>query len=293
MIGITVDLTNADDEESLLAVRLIDIMKRYAAPALLDINVVTYPDLKPAIETLPANDDYVVDRLDFVTAGTRCSACKRPLTSGSAYIIKGPDGQEHPFGPKCISRKAPRYRDQIFPDLTRASKSLPSENETGEQGASRKTSIDFSATAEEEYLRLRFEKMAGFNIPAFEPLKKVYERYTQEGNLSDSDRQFVYRLLQNVSTKRPELSAENMQACYAFDHWLSESIKKLPEEHRAYLVSIQSSLRKRLYLTSGQVSGANKWLAKLEGMPELDPAPFAWAEKREKKDTAAAAEVNA
>lgn len=281
MISINIDLSHADENESSMAVRLIDFIKRYAYPTLLDLTVTTDEGLSLATTSphFPVNNDLppaTVARIDFVEVGTRCHSCRHPLTSGSAYIVRESDDSEYPYGPSCIKRRVPDFKLHSYPDFTRASKVAPGE---GERVEAAKEPDTVSVLVEEEYLQLRYQKLQHFKIQSYELLDKAYTRYLNEGILSGEDRLMITRLLKKLPTsKLPGLSLSNLQACYAYDHWLTEAIGKLQEGKQDYLTELRSALRNRLFLTSGQVGAANKWLEKLK-MPALDPSPFSWAIK--------------
>ncbi|WP_265555327.1 hypothetical protein [Trichlorobacter lovleyi] len=220
-----------------------------------------------------------VDRLDFVPASTRCFACHRPLTSGTAYIVKTPAGAEHPYGPTCVERRVPGAKNQVYPDFTRASRNPPSEGVSLKRASSKVKRSQFSF--EEEYLILRYEKLRGFSIPGFELLDGVFNRYKEGGALSDHDRDFVKKLMAKIpASKFPGLSMENLQACYAYSHCLSQAILMLPEDKRNFLSKLLADLQTKLYLTDHQVEAANRWLTKFSEFPELDAAPFEWAKHK-------------
>jgi hypothetical protein len=132
---------------------------------------------------------------------------------------------------------------------------------------------------EEEYLRLRYERMDGFKIPGWPPLDGLYEKIKRSEALDDVDRLFIRKMLEKMpNSKMPGLSMGNLQACYAYSHCLNQAIALLPEDKREYLTKLHSDLRKKLYLTTAQIAAANKWLTNIKGVPTLDPGAFAWAE---------------
>lgn len=273
MLRIVFDLRDASLNERAFAEHL---SAEAAKIAVKDIVIdIRWQNGTPNIQAaVLSTQNLKIDRIDFVAVGTRCHSCNRMLTSGSAYIVRaGID--EHPYGPTCVGKKIPDYRKQQYPDFTRASNTQLAEGETKR---AKKNTINESTTIEEEYLRLRYEKLSVFAIPGFEPLNAVYERYKESETLSNDDQRFVSNFLnrRHSSSTHRELSHENLQACYAYDHWLGVAVAYLPEEKRGYLLNIQKNLRENLYLTAGQIAGANKWLSRIENMPELDAAPFAW-----------------
>lgn len=270
MLTITIDSRHATPADLAFAARAAKLLR--SAPAGVVIELF---EVKPERPTV-----FVVDRIDFVPPDTRCLVCHRPLNSGSAYIVKDDQGAESPCGPSCLLKLVPDYRSHHIPDFTKASRVLPSE--TGRHHESHARPITAKCDqVEEEYLRLRYEKMQGFSIPDFDKLHEVYGRLCVGGCLGDDDRSFVQRLLERMPTaKFPGLSLENLQACYAYDHWLGIAIESLPETKREYLTKLRQDLRRRLFLTPVQVEAANKWLTKIPGVPELDPVPFKWAADR-------------
>lgn len=297
MIRVIFDLSDANMNEQLLAERLMEDVALTASEKTIRVMVIKPQSLEKAIhgdQSLPSPLEQnpqtissapkfpqlngVVDRIDFISADARCHVCQRPLTSGSAYIIKSDDGSEHPCGPTCVTKVVPDLNLQQFPDFTRAAKTLPGEERQEERMRSDDRQV--SPPPEEEYLRLRYEQLNGFNIPSFTPLDEIYGRFKKDG-LSAKDREFIKHLLEKMpNSKLPGLSLENLQACYAYHFWLAKAIDLLPADKRDYLAKLLEDLKKKFYLSEKQVDAANNWLRKMEGMPVLDPAPFSWALKK-------------
>lgn len=257
-----------------LAMRLAEVVKA-ASNGIGDVDVrVITPQQGTGAKRLTGV--LKVDRLDFVAASTRCFACHRPLTSGTAYLVKTPEGIEHPYGPTCVEKRVPGAKNQIYPDFTRASRNPPSEGSTKKRLIRKSNNIVLHL--EEEYLRLRYEKLHGFSIPGFELLDGVYSRYKENDVLAGSDREFVKKLIAKIPTSKfPGLSMENLQACYAYGHCLSHAIATLPENKRDFLSKLLGDLQSKLYLTDHQVDAANRWLSKFSDLPELDATPFKWS----------------
>lgn len=268
--GFAISATLSDD----LVGQLVGIFNRSISEGRLVVTPLSSGTSATAKSSLPPGSR--VDRIDFVAVGAKCFHCHRPLTSGTGYWVKFIDGSEHPFGGTCVSKFFPKGKLQAH-DFTRAAaSSAPTEDGAVQQAGS--VSVH-TTPIEEEYMRLRYERMADFAIPiGFKPLDQIYDKMKDSGCLDDADRLFVGKLLARMpESKIPGLSLENLQACYAYNHCLSQAINQLPVEKREYLLRLQSSLKKNLYLTTGQIEAANKWLLNIKGIPVLDPAPFAWA----------------
>lgn len=295
MIRVIFDLSDANKNEQLLAERLMEDLALTASEKTIRVMVIKPQQAEDAVfgEKAPSTETKaqtsspgqkalnlkgVVDRIDFISADARCHVCQRPLTSGSAYIIKTSEGDEHPCGPTCVTKVVPDIHLQQFPDFTRAAKTLPVEGI--QEKRIRPEENQSPPQPEEEYLRLRYEQLKGFNIPPFPPLDEIYDRFKKDG-LSGKERQFIKNLLDKMpNSKLPGLSLENLQACYAYHFWLTKAIELLPADKRDYLTKLVEDLKKKFFLSGKQVEAANNWLRKMEGMPVLDPAPFGWALNR-------------
>lgn len=279
MIRVTFDYSRAIPGEEDVVRRLAGILEQNARKG--EITVCFVDEVQSAVPTTDspgtAPPEYsLVDRLDFVPVGTKCFHCQRTLRSGTGYWVKFKDGSEQPFGGTCVLKYFPKEKTAVH-NFTRATGTNIGEAGGKDEGLAKTA---YLPPAEEEYLRLRYERLEGFSIPGFALLDAIYSKM-QSGGLDDTDRRFVRKIMDKMlsSPKGQGLSPENLQACYAYSHCLNQAVGHLPEEKREYLQKLMVDLKKRLYLTAGQIEAANKWLAKIKGMPVLDPAPFAWAAK--------------
>jgi hypothetical protein len=271
MIKVIFDLTEMKESEKDLATGIINDFQM-SAP----VDLVTIETIRQRHQSAGNAPHMSVDRIDFVTADTKCFQCGHMLTSGSAYIVRDHDGKEHACGPKCVEKITKGLPPARIPDFTRGSTLTP-----GEDGSKAKRKKETApAWIEEEYLLLRYEKLPGFNLKPFPPLEEKYMLLKANRALSDIDRKFIHNLLAKLPlTKMASHSLENLQTCYAYQYWLKKASKTLQPDKRGYLDKLIEDLQARLSLTPRQIEGANKWLSHLDGMPELDPAPFAWASK--------------
>jgi hypothetical protein len=285
MIKIIFDLSQAVDNDQALAKRLAGMLQKSVRMGAVEIEFANVPEHAPAVP-VEQQDSYIsmpvvgtVDRIDFVPLGSKCFHCHRPLTSGTGYWVKFPSAEEKPFGGTCVAKYFPSIKSAKVPNFTRAAFCNPNEDGTTEV-AVKTAPTKPVCLIEEEYIRLRYERMPEFNIPKFPPLDARYEKLRSGKGFEESDQIFIRNLLDKLpASKMPGLSLENLQTCYAYAHCLTQAIESLPEDKRDYLAKLRSDLQKKLYLTGPQIEAANKWLAKIKGVPVLDAAPFSWAEK--------------
>jgi len=221
---------------------------------------------------------YRISRIDFIPAGRRCSFCSRELKSRVAYVLLDERGGECLSGPTCLSNHAKVDKSkETYPNFTKACKGEMSDHKEAKTPAKREASGKVKAqegNQEIEYLLLRFRMLGSFPGMRIKSLEEVYERYMRDGRLNDDDQLHVSRLIAKVSKERPEYSPKNLNACYAYSHWIKVALEGLPVEKQGFLRQILFSLMKNLYLSPSQAGAVNKWFAKIEGAPALDPEAF-------------------
>lgn len=233
---------------------------------------------------------FCIDRVDFIEKGN-CRFCDRELKSRIAFVlVEESTGGEVYCGPTCLTKHAHLDPKVSYPDFTKASPD-PVGDENDDEGAGsgplppnrekrpRKYSAKKVGQEDVEYLRLRYEKLAGFKGMRLQGLDSVYVRY-RSGELSEDDRKYLANLIRKVRIERPEFSPENLATCYAYHFWLTVALNALPESKRGYFTGLLESLKKRQRLTISQIEGANNWLRTIAGVPTLDPEAFLRLEKK-------------
>jgi len=236
-----------------------------------------------------------IDRIDFIAAGMRCRFCSRELKSRVAFILRDAEGKECLCGPTCLSThaKIDKSKTEAFPNFTKACLGDVTANKEkapthepkkdGEQKArsgARKVQV---GSEEIEYLVLRFRLLSGFAGMKIKSLEDVYGRY-MKGLITTDDRTHLTRLIAKVRAERKEYSPENLSACYAYSHWIKIALQDLPAEKQGFLRQMLFTIYEKFYLSPGQATAVNRWLAKIEGMPALDPGAFV-AAKAKQSDT--------
>lgn len=238
---------------------------------------------------------WIVDRIDFVGAGRGCLFCGRPLTSRVArWVVEPrtgePKGEKvgHPAGPTCARRHARRPEGPI-PDFTRAAVGFPDEEHDADQaqptvpyGAARGSARggrDVRAgdgARATEYLRLRYEKLAGFpGVGANDRLDAIYWRtlgHREPRAPSERDLAYVRNLVALLDRRRSSLAPRNLQAAYAYGFWARALLEA---DFHPTVAGILRSLKDNLTLTPKQVGALNAFFANRSGFPTLDPAAFA------------------
>jgi hypothetical protein len=224
-------------------------------------------------------DEWRLDRIDFVK-NTSCRFCDRPLKTNVAFILVDPSGTEVQAGPKCTKNHSLNPKDKV-PDFTKASFDVPSE-EDAEGGnvqdrnprplSSGKAQSGPKKEGDEaiEYLRLRMEKLTGFNGASFGKLQEIYGRYTS-GSITQEDRTYLNNLVVKMGREHSRYSHSNLQTCYAYAFWMDCFLEKKDSE---FIRSVNSALKDKLHLTEGQLEGINKWLQHQKGIPRFRPDAF-------------------
>jgi hypothetical protein len=224
-------------------------------------------------------EEWRIDRIDFVR-NTSCKFCDRPLKTNVAFILVDPSGTEVQSGPKCAKNHSLNPKDKV-PDFTKASFDVPSEEEDeGSNGksaiskpsSSRKTSSGPRKEGDEaiEYLRLRMEKLAGFNGASFGKLQEIYGRYAS-GSIAQEDRAYLTNLMAKMEREHSRYSHSNLQTCYAYAFWMDCFLDKKDSD---FIQSVNTALKDKLHLTEGQLEGINKWFEHQKGIPRFRPDAF-------------------
>lgn len=224
--------------------------------------------------------EWRIDRIDFVK-DTKCKFCNRTLKTSVAFILMNEEGAEAPAGPKCATNHSSDPKEKV-PDFTKASFDMPIEEEgrSGEgSGTNLHSSTNRTSTPKKEgdkgveYLRLRIEKLAGFNGASFEKLEEIYTRYASStsSELTPQDKAYLKNLMTKMEREHSKYSHSNLQTCYAYAFWLEYFLTK---EDSEFIRSIIADLKTKLQLTERQLAGANQWLKHQKGVPRFRPDAF-------------------
>ena len=245
-------------------------------------------------------EKYVILRRDFYEG--ICPFCNRVLEIGIALILRHKEsGSMCGAGPECGPKRADNPKG--YPDFTRGSvaeaaggkcdKSSPGGRRGSYDAEWNEGAKDLARAIEYLELRqLRLKDFGNFKSPALAPL---LDKHLQ-GSLDARDVAKILHFAQNAKSKDPMLSLANLQACYAFDHWLERAIGKSRRDGKDS--SDPQELRVKLckwgYLTAWQVNQAKDCFEKLSRVPRLRSGTFAdverfqnekWAAKRQSAST--------
>ncbi len=210
-------------------------------------------------------------RKDFVDpANTRCHARNAKggrhhgFPEGHAYILRGPDGHEYPFGLECARAMlaAPEALDQI-PDYTerdavkRLDFDLPAPVKRKPTAAELELARRNAAT---RYVVLRMDKVAA--VPRVQPtvrfpaLEELYQRIASGGTLSAAQVQRVLAIERSQATP-PKLKGTNLLDVYTAHvklEWLIAASNRMDQIR--FLRSLHDWLARHLVLSAAQIAAA-------------------------------------
>ncbi|ABF08296.1 hypothetical protein [Cupriavidus metallidurans] len=221
--------------------------------------------------THPTHGSWTPVRKDFVDpASTRCHARNAKggrhhgFPEGHAYILRGPDGHEYPFGPECAREvlAVPEALDQI-PDYTerdavkRIDADLPAPVRRKPSAAELELARRNAAT---RYVVLRMEKVAA--VPRVQPtvlfpaLDELYQRIATGGTLTNAQVQRVLAIERSKATP-PKLKSTNLLDVYTAHvklEWLIAGANRVDQIR--FLRSLHDWLARHLVLSAAQIAAA-------------------------------------
>ncbi|MCZ4283054.1 hypothetical protein O4H49_19880 [Kiloniella laminariae] len=234
-----------------------------------------------------SNASLIPVRKDFVFDQT-CHACPRKLTSNVAVILQDELGQDFPYGPVCaknaLDHEGQRLLKQI-PDFTKAAPGQENEpgagrgsTDTRYGGSSGLGNTDRQFRRAVTYLLLRQRKLAHIPAANYKRFSAYADIFDQTNSLPEDS---IAHLI-NVERKSggTKFGFDSLQAVYGYDCCINRTFLSLPAEKQDWLKDVQTSLRKRLYLTEAQAKGVENWFKYIPGHQPLSPKGFQWAWKQ-------------
>jgi len=200
--------------------------------------------------------------IDFVETDT-CCFCKQKLPTQIGYIIELDNSEISQCGPTCVKKHFTNTEN--VPNLTMASLDHNSEK-SNEANTGEKHIKKTKNNQELAYLHLRCKYLNDFdesNRIKFNFLMDIFNKNPFE--INDKDKISIRKTMDSM--KDTKLSYKNMMACYMAKRILNMWIKKSPDD---YAISLLRQLKEKCYLTEAQVIGANKWINKMEKIPNIN-----------------------
>lgn len=221
--------------------------------------------------TPPLPGSWIPVRKDFVDpSATRCHARSalggrhHGFPEGHAWILRGPDGHEYPFGLECAraALAVPGMLDQV-PDYTERDAVKRVDTAFADLPRRKPTAAELELQRRNfatRYVVLRMEKVAG--VPRVQPtvrfpaLEDVYRQIVAGRPLSLAQVQRVLAIERSAATP-PKLKALNLLDVYTAHtklQWLTASANR--EDRIRFLRSLHDWLARHLVLSAAQIEAA-------------------------------------
>jgi hypothetical protein len=231
-------------------------------------------------------EGYRIVRHDFVDPEDRCAFCRRVpgkrLKTGLGYVLVDAAGNERLCGPSCV-KSADNWGEPVL-DLTVAA--APKVAARGDLAADagaqdhdgevdnepiQPERRDADAARVRRYLYLRCEALVAHRWSASQWARDLWEHGSAAEDLTTA-----LTLISRDAERKPWLTLDNLEDCYAFDRILQIALrKKLREKTRRLLASYLTQLRDNGSLSPRQVEIVSDVCAEYR-LPAVRATVFSW-----------------
>ena len=210
---------------------------------------------------------YKIIKRDLIREIRKCDLCLRSLNSFKAYFLEDAiTGKIILAGPKCALNNINEGESLAdFPDFTNFTTTLQTHDGGGHGSSGREDTVDNAKQRALEYLILREELLPKELKYSYHVLAKLYQKNKLEGLSSDD-----VKHINHIETKAPEdLKLSHLKKIYNYLFWIDVAISRIPEDKASYLIDVRKSIIKYKNITENQKKAINKWLKRIDGVPQL------------------------
>jgi hypothetical protein len=210
---------------------------------------------------------YKIVRRDLISEVRKCDLCPNKLTSFKAYVLQHDVTGEIKFaGPKCALKNISKGESlDDCPDFTNFTVNLQTHDGGGHGNASSKDVVDDAKQRAIEYLMLREEILSEEFKCTYHVLEMLYQKHKNEG-LSPED----VKHINNIEAKAPQdLKLSHLKKIYNYLFWINVAISRTQENKANFLIDVRKSIIKFKKMTENQKKAINKWLERIDGVPQL------------------------
>lgn len=204
---------------------------------------------------------------DLTEAAEKCHFCPNHLISLRAYVLRDVNSGAIVYaGPDCAKKNiAPDIRLQDLPDLTKYTDSANDKHGGGSGGGGGTIATHNDRKRAIEYLILREEKLGNVFNTSY-PQLKTYNDKRQISELTDNE----IKHINNIEANAPHaMKLIQLQKCYNYYYWIDVGIQRLGPPSDGYLKSIKAMLVKNHVIPPDKLKAINKWLKRINGVPQL------------------------